>query len=200
MKSILLAFSILIPIGYTIAQDFAKQTEAFREEYKAEFLKSERSPLKKKDLQYLRFYKADSSYRVNATFEKTENSEPFEMPTYSGIKKTYVQYGTLTFELHGVKQTLNVYRSLGLQALPQYKDYLFLPFKDKTNGKESYGGGRYVDLTTKDIKDNIYILDFNKCYNPYCAYSNGYNCPIPPKVNHLAIAIEAGEKNFGREH
>jgi len=200
MKSILLAFFILIPIGYTIAQEFAKQTEAFRAEYKSEFLKSERSPLKKKDLQYLRFYEADSSYRVTATFEKSEKSEPFEMPTYSGIKKTYVQYGILTFELLGVKQTLNVYKSLGLQALPQYKDYLFLPFKDKTNGKESYGGGRYIDLTTKDIKDNVYILDFNKCYNPYCAYSNGYNCPIPPKVNHLAVAIEAGEKNFGREH
>lgn len=200
MKPLLILLLTLVHFSYSSAQDFAKQTEAFREEYKAEFLKSERSPLKKKDLKYLQFYKADSSYRVTATFEKTEKSEPFEMPTYSGIKKTYVQYGVLTFELHGEKQTLNVYKSLGLQALPQYRDYLFLPFKDKTNGKESYGGGRYIDLTTKDIKDNIYILDFNKCYNPYCAYSDGYNCPIPPRVNHLPVAIEAGEKNFGREH
>ena len=200
MKHLLISVLILLPIGYLSAQNFAEQTKNFRTEYKAEFLKSERSPLKKKDLKYLRFYQPDSSYRVNASFEKTEKSEPFEIPTSSGIKKTYLQYGILTFELHGVKQTLNVYKSLGLQALPQYKDYLFLPFKDKTNGKESYGGGRYIDLTTKDIKENVYVLDFNRSYNPYCAYSDGYNCPIPPKVNHLSVAIEAGEKNFGREH
>jgi uncharacterized protein len=183
-----------------VAQDFARQTEVFRDEYKADFLKSENSPLKKKDLKFLRFYEADSTYRVVAAFVKTEKSEPFEMPTYSGIKKTYVQYGVLNFELHGKKQSLNVYRSLALQSVSKYRDYLFLPFKDKTNGKDSYGGGRYIDLTTKDIKENTYVLDFNRSYNPYCAYSNGYNCPIPPKVNHLDDSIEAGEKNFGREH
>jgi uncharacterized protein (DUF1684 family) len=182
------------------AQDFASRTEQFRNNYKAEFLKSETSPLKKKDLQFLRFYQPDSTYRVFATFEKAQKSEPFEMPTYIGIKKAYVVYGTLSFELHGQKQTLTVYRSLGLQALAKYRDYLFLPFKDKTNGNSSYGGGRYIDLTTKDIKDNRVELDFNKSYNPYCAYSDGYSCPIPPKANHLVVSIEAGEQNYGKNH
>lgn len=194
-----LLFSLLA-IAFVSAQDFAKQTEIFREHYKADFLKSPNSPLKKKDLQFLRFYAADSTFAVNATFEKTEKSEPFDMPTYSGIKKTYVQYGKLKFELRGVPQELAVYRSVGLQALPQYRDYLFLPFKDKTNGKDSYGGGRYIDLTTKDLENGSFVLDFNKCYNPYCAYSAGYNCPIPPKTNHLTLAVEAGEKNFGKDH
>jgi uncharacterized protein (DUF1684 family) len=193
-------FINLILAFHANAQDFAKQTENFREGYKAEFLKSPNSPLKKKDLAFLRFYEPDSSFRVKAVFTKTEKSEPFDMPTYSGINKSYVQYGTLTFELLGEKQILSVYRSLGLQALPQYRDYLFLPFKDKTNGKESYGGGRYIDLTTKDLETGKFLLDFNKCYNPYCAYSNGYNCPVPPKVNHLSVAIAAGEKNYGKEH
>lgn len=122
------------------------------------------------------------------------------MPTYSGVKKTYVKYGTLRFRLNGRKQSLNVYRSLSLQANAKYKDYLFIPFKDKTNGMISYGGGRYLDLKTTDLKDNTYTLDFNKAYNPYCAYSDGFNCPIPPAANHLAIEIKAGEKKFGKEH
>jgi uncharacterized protein (DUF1684 family) len=84
--------------------------------------------------------------------------------------------------------------------MPKYKNYLFVPFKDMTNGKETYGGGRYLDLETTDIQNDSVILDFNKAYNPYCAYSNGYSCPIPPKENHLAVSIEAGEKTFGKEH
>jgi uncharacterized protein (DUF1684 family) len=201
MKKKLQLLMLLACVHFSLnAQDFASRTEEFRKEYKAEFLKSERSPLKKRDLKFLRFYQPDSSYRVVATFEKVEKSEPFEMPTYSGVKKPYVVYGLLSFTLHGQKQTLTLYRSIGLQAMPQYKDYLFLPFKDVTNGNATYGGGRYIDMSTKDIKDNLVELDFNKCYNPYCAYSSGYNCPIPPKANHLTVAIEAGEMNYGKNH
>lgn len=182
------------------AQDFAKQTESHREKYREEFIKTPNSPLKEKDLKYLRFYEADSSFQVRATFERTTDAIPFDMPTYSGKKKTYVKYGLLTFTLEDQVQTLAVYRSLGLAVLPQYKDYLFIPFKDKTSGKETYGGGRYLDLKTQDLKDGELLLDFNKAYNPYCAYSEGFNCPIPPKENSLIVAIKAGEKNFGKEH
>ena len=80
--------------------------------------------------------------------------------------------------------------------MPQYRDYLFLPFKDPTNGKASYGGGRYLDLKTGDLKSGTAIIDFNKAYNPWCAYADGFSCPIPPAANHLAVEIHAGEKNF----
>lgn len=176
------------------------QTEKFRESYKEEFVKTSNSPLDKNDLEFLRFYDPDTTFRVNATFKRVTHRRPFEMPTYSGTKKTYVKYGEIKFRLNGKKQTLTVYRSLSLQTLPQYKDYLFLPFKDKTSGNETYGGGRYIDLKTTEVKNSQFILDFNKAYNPYCAYSDGFNCPIPPKENHLGIAIQAGEKNFAREH
>jgi uncharacterized protein (DUF1684 family) len=73
---------------------------------------------------------------------------------------------------------------------------LFLPFQDETNGDDTYGGGRYMDLKITDIRDNRITLDFNKCYNPWCAYSDGYNCPVPPKSNHLPIEVKAGEKMF----
>ena len=122
------------------------------------------------------------------------------MPTYSGMKKEFVKYGELHFVLNGQKQRLSVYRNLTLPAIPQYKNHLFLPFKDLTNTHESYGGGRYIDLEITDIRDAVYILDFNKAYNPYCAYSDGFNCPIPPQENHLPLRVEAGEMNFGKDH
>jgi len=200
MKSFLNLIIFLIVCNAASAQNFEAETETFRRHYKEDFLKSKNSPLKKDDLSYLRFFEPDSTYRVTAVFKKIQKSRPFEMPTYSDTNKTYVKYGELKFRLNGKKQSLTVYRSLSLQTLPQYRDYLFLPFKDKTNGIESYGGGRYIDLRTGDIKENVVILDFNKAYNPYCAYSDGYHCPIPPAANHLSAKIEAGEKNFGKEH
>ena len=77
------------------------------------------------------------------------------------------------------------------------KDYLLVPFGDATSGFESYGGGRYMDFNIPDIKNNKVVLDFNKAYNPYCAYVSGkYNCPLPPRENELPVAIFAGEKTF----
>ncbi|MGA0557335.1 DUF1684 domain-containing protein [Larkinella sp. VNQ87] len=181
--------------GYSQSQ-FTREIAVHREEYKAEFLKSAKSPLKKKDLQYLRFFEPDSTYRVEATVLRTPDAQPFELPTYDGQKKMYVQYAVLAFQLNGKSIQLSIYRSLQLARLPQYRDYLFLPFKDLTNGRETYGGGRYMDLRLGDIKEGKLILDFNKAYNPYCAYSDGYACPIPPRENHLAVRIPAGEKNY----
>ncbi len=80
--------------------------------------------------------------------------------------------------------------------MPQYKDYLFLPFTDDTNGITSYAGGRYIDLRDGDFNNNTLVLDFNKAYNPYCAFGAGYACPKPPVENKLALSIEAGEKLF----
>src|SRR5690606_10222897 len=124
--------------------------------------------------------------------------KPFMMPTRSGKVKEYRQYALITFQLHGKDITMAVYQSQTLIKDPKYKDHLFLPFTDDTNYKETYGGGRYIDLDLTDIKNSKIVVRFNKCYNPYCAYSDGYNCPIPPKENSLAIEIKAGEKAFGR--
>lgn len=192
-------FTVLVAAFGSQAQTFTEETNQYRNHYKEEFLHSENSPLKAADLSYLQFYEPDSTYRVVAHFEKAKGKS-FEMPTYSGMNKTYVKYGVLKFKVNGRRQKLTVYRSLSLQQLAKYKDYLFVPFKDKTNGADTYGGGRYIDLKTTDLKEGTCVLDFNKAYNPYCAYSTGYNCPIPPLNNHLAIAVAAGEKNFTKQH
>lgn len=199
MKKLLLAIIAFVPLTI-FAQDFKAEIEKHREEYKADFLKTPSSPLKKEDFEYLRFYEPNEKFKVACEFVATKRGKPFEVPTSSGQTATYTKFGELKFELDGKPYKLAVYQSLSLRRMPQYRDYLFIPFKDLTNGKESYGGGRYLDLRMKEIEGDKIYLDFNKAYNPYCAFSAGYSCPIPPKENHLKVAIEAGEKNFAKEH
>jgi uncharacterized protein len=199
MKNIILSFIFFFP-AQLFAQDFKAEIEKHREEYKAEFLKSANAPLKQEDFQFLNFYEPNEKFKVECEFVATKKGKPFELPTSAGKTKTYVKFGELRFEIDGQKHKLAVYQSLGLKIIPQYRDYLFIPFKDLTNGKESYGGGRYLDLRMKQLEGDKIYLDFNKAYNPYCAFSEGYSCPIPPKENHLKVAIEAGEKNFGKNH
>jgi len=172
-----------------------------RDTYRADFLKPGNGPLKNEaDLAALRFFAPDFTYRVIATVQRTTNAEPFDMPTYSGKTSPYVSYAVLSFMLNGQSCQLTVFRSLRLATNPQYRDYLFLPFKDATSGGETYGGGRYLDLRLGNIRDGKLLLDFNKAYNPYCAYSDGYSCPIPPAGNRLTVAINAGEMTYGRDH
>ncbi len=156
----------------------------------------EHEVVKGKDKEKLQFYPLNERYRVTAGFERKENSEWFLMGSSGTIKSSYRVYGTLSFVLNDTAVTLNIYQSKQLMASPGYADYLFIPFTDRTSGLETYGGGRYIDLVQKDIKDNVYIIDFNKAYNPYCAYVSGYNCPIPPKENDINVTITAGERNY----
>jgi uncharacterized protein len=144
-----------------------------------------------------RFFDINEKYRVVAKFEKAQTDQWFEMPTSGRIKKVFRVYGILSFKINDTLVKLNLYQSQGLMNNDQYKNYLFLPFTDATTGNETYESGRYIDLQTSDIKNNEVVIDFNKAYNPYCAYVSGvYNCPIPPPSNHLAVAIRAGEKTF----
>jgi uncharacterized protein (DUF1684 family) len=152
----------------------------------------------KDDRKYIYFYNIDESYRVTATIERINDANGFEMNTSSGKKQKYFQYGLLTFKLHDSLLHLYVYQSAALMQQEKYKDYLFVPFSDATSGFDSYGGGRYIEFYSSDIKNNQVVLDFNKAYNPYCAYTTGYNCPVPPKENLLKIPIPVGEKNYGK--
>jgi uncharacterized protein (DUF1684 family) len=145
-----------------LAQDHKTQIAAFREKYKNDFLVEKNSPLKKDDLQYLRFYDAGIAYRVTAKVEKIPSPNAFMMATFIGPAQEYLPYAKLKFALKGRQMELTVYRSTSLMALPEYKDYLFLPFTDETNGNDTYGGGRYIDLRESEFKNNLLVLDFNK--------------------------------------
>ncbi len=152
----------------------------------------------KNDRKYLNFYPADKSYRVTASFKRIFDTTGFEMNTSSGMMKKYFIYGLLTFKLHDSLVNLYVYQSAALMKQEKLKDYLFVPFGDATSGFESYGGGRYMEFFIKDLKNNKVILDFNKAYNPYCAYTTGFNCPLPPAENLLRVAIPVGEMNYSK--
>ena len=144
----------------------------------------------------LEFYPIQLKYRVEAQFIRTPNEKPFLMPTSTDRLPEYVKYGEAHFEMDGKKLKLNLYQSTTPYEDPAYIDYLFLPFTDLTSGDGSYGGGRFLDAYIPE--GDILIIDFNKAYNPYCAYNSKYSCPIPPEENDLPVRIEAGVKDFGK--
>lgn len=188
---------LLSLIGITAnAQDYKTQIAEHRESYKKDFIANKHSPLKEADLKHLQFYDADSSYSIVGNVFVLGNQKPFNMPTYDGTSKQFTKYALVSFEHRGKTHVLTLYRNVALLLNPLYKNLLFLPFTDRTNGKETYGGGRYIDLNINSINEAKIVIDFNKSYNPYCAYSDGYRCPIPPEENDLPITIEAGEKKY----
>ena len=180
------------------AQSYTTKLNEHRANYKAEFLKEKNSPLSRKELKHLRFYPADSTWQIHARFEPLHDTLGFMMQTHSGIEKKYYFYGRLSFMHEGRLRILFVYYSEKLAATPGYEDYLFLPFTDLTNYDETFGGGRYIDLKKSDIQNGEVVIDFNKAYNPYCAFKGGYNCPIPPAENKLPFHVRAGEKLFAK--
>jgi uncharacterized protein (DUF1684 family) len=153
----------------------------------------------KEDQAFLQFFPIDPAYQVTCRFEKIDNSEWFPMPTSGSASQMHRKYGKLTFSIHDTTLHLFVYQSQSLMQTNGYKEYLFIPFSDITSGEESYGAGRYLECYIKDIQGGKLVLDFNKAYNPYCAYVTGYSCPIPPKENDLPVSIRAGEKNYGKK-
>lgn len=196
-------FSILIVL-FTLtvqaqtAADAIADIEKHQQEENAHFSDPEKSILEKKDLEHFKgldFYPIDLKYRVEAKFVRTPNEKPFKMRTTTARLPEYVKYGEAHFSIDGQDLQLNVYKSTTESEDPEYKDYLFIPFTDYTSGDGSYGGGRYVDAWIP--KGDVLVIDFNKAYNPYCAYNKRYSCPIPPKENDLHIRIEAGVKDFG---
>lgn len=198
--SIFLA-SILFLSIYGYAQDSAtyiNEIMNYQHEQNLEFADSNHSPLKAEDrkkFSHLDFFPINPNFRVEAKFVRTEGEAPFKMATTTERKPLYVKYGEAHFAIDGKPQILTIYRSLRSIQIEAYKDHLFLPFKDYTNGIESYGGGRFIDLTIP--KEDKITIDFNKAYNPYCAYNSRYSCPIPPEENKLKVEIPAGVKKYG---
>lgn len=126
-------------------------------------------------------------------WERCGDSAWFEMPTTTSRKPLYRKYATIYFtHADGQTYSLTAYQSQALLDKAEYSNYLFVPFGDATNGSETYGGGRYVEVTRGE-----WILNFNKAYNPYCAYSGRYSCPKVPPENILPIPILAGTKYSG---
>ena len=183
--------------GFAQTQFSREAVEKFQKELNAEYADSKTSPLLPEDLKEFKsldYYPANEKFYVVAQFVRTANEQPFEMKTSTDRKPVYVKYGEAHFSIDGQFFKLNIYRNIELSKKEQYKDYLFLPFSDLTCGDESYIGGKYIDL--KIPQGDTIVIDFNRSYNPYCAYSPKYSCPKVPLENDLKIAIRAGVKKF----
>ncbi|MFZ1688448.1 MAG: DUF1684 domain-containing protein [Flavobacteriales bacterium] len=157
----------------------------------AEFADSLESPLKPADrahFSHLQRFAPDRSYWVEASFTAAQDPVPFAMKTSTTRLPMYKVHGTLTFTLNNQDFTLPVYEDA--VPNPAYPGHLFLPFTDLTNGEETYGGGRYLDLQAP--LGATVVVDFNRSYNPYCAYNDRYSCPIPPIENHIDAQVRAG--------
>lgn len=188
---------------FTIAAVFGQRTFvkdsaiAFQKNLDREYADKKESPLTEKDRQEFKgldYFPVDGKYFVEAKFIRTENEQPFEMKTSTARRPMYVKYGEAVFTIDSKECRLNIYRSIDLSKTEKYRDYLFLPFLDLTSGEESYGGGRYIDL--KIPEGDTIVIDFNRAYNPYCAYNSKYSCPVTPRENTLDVAIKAGVKKF----
>lgn len=185
-------------ICFSFAQEEELQAaDDFQKKMNEEFADSLKSPLTNEDrlhFKTLDFYPISKKFIVEATFVSAKKEKPFKMKTSTDRTPMYKKYGALHFEIDGKKFVLNVYQNIELSKKPGFKDYLFLPFSDLTSGKETYIGGRYIDM--RILTSGKVIINFNKAYNPYCAYNYKYSCPIVPLENNLDIAIEAGVKTF----
>ena len=193
-KIYLLVFSLFLLLNCDNRKRYNNDLTPFQREINDFFKDASVSPLKKRDLKNFRgldFFTYDSTYLVTAKLTRTPKEKPFMMLTTTDMVVEYIKYGTVSFELLNNQYSLDIYKNL---EDPNERDNLFLPFLDDTNGNESYGGGRYINLSIPQ-GDNL-IIDFNSAFNPYCVYDEKYSCPIVPRENYLPLEIKAGVMNF----
>ena len=170
---------------------WAEEIAAIRAEKDASFRRDDASPIpeaQRASFQGLRYFDLNPRLRVPAALtESPQSTQVIEMDTTAGNRDRFRVIGRLEFTLEGEKRTLTAF----VPETATDARRLFVPFGDLTNRKETYGGGRYLDLERSSI--GVYDLDFNRAYNPFCVYDVRYECPLPPRENRLPIEIRAGE-------
>ncbi len=192
----IILLGVIVKYSISSGPDDQKYMEDINKERKEkdDFMKnSESSPFGEGRISFdsLNYFAPNLKYRILASLQAVENKKVLVLPTSTSEENRYLEYAKVEFELEGVKCKLLV---LEVMASGPTRGTLFLAFADETSAMETYGAGRYLELKKVPGASNI-ILDFNKAYNPYCAYVDNFSCPFPPKENILKVRIPAGEKS-----
>jgi len=158
------------------------------------FKSDQNSPIPAKDrpgFHGLSYYPYNAKLKFSAVLHRYPAPEHIKLSTNTGEIRRGLRYGYFDFQVEDTMCRLQVYR---LEDAPEGSASLFIPFRDSTSGQETHAAGRYMDL--KENTSGIYELDFNRAYNPYCAYNSDFSCPVPPAENKLSVPIRAGEKAY----
>jgi uncharacterized protein (DUF1684 family) len=203
MNKVLLVLFLLPSLAGYSQTDSSPESELqlFRRMYFTSYTEGDRQVYPPADTVYLDFYDYAPGFEVEADYEPlASGGRDTTIWTYSGLERAYVVTGKLVFNLGGQSLELLALQSRQHLKHPVYRYQLFVPFKDQTTGEQTYGGGRYLEVKMDDASSPQRVkLDFNRAYNPLCAYSDKFNCPIPPQENFLEMAVEAGEKAYKKE-
>jgi uncharacterized protein len=189
---IIIAALIYAMMGNGSNDAYLQKVQNKRDE-KIRFLSSsDESPLVKNSAKFTppTYFPISESYRVNATLERITNRQTMSIATSDGSEQLYLKFAYANFKINGQALRLLILKPAGFGSMNNY----FTAFSDGTSGTSTYGGGRYLDLEIG--KSDRIEIDFNHAYNPYCAYSSAYSCPLPPIENILPINIEAGELDY----
>lgn len=178
----------VLPIPVTPPNEAAwrEQLERERREKDAWMKRDPHAPIPRADRERfhgLPYYDPDPAYRFEIEPEPMQADRPVEVPTSTGEIREYVPVAKLRFTVGGLPVALTAY---------EQGDHWFVPFRDATSGKDTYGAGRYLEVQPGEPV----VLDFNRAYNPFCAYDDAWSCPFPPIDNWLTVAIPAGEKAY----
>jgi uncharacterized protein len=195
MKPVLFALLLIAAFSATAQNNYQDSLLTFQANYKKDLFE-----IIKNDTALVRFYEPDARYRVIAKVELLSSQPFFAMGASGNSSHKAKRFAKLHFTINDKLYQLFAYQLGFLLATKDHKDDFFIPFIDEGSGKSSYEGGRYLDFKMADIVNEKLVIDFNKAYNPYCAFTTGYNCPIPPSENTLPVVIAAGEKKFARGH
>lgn len=201
LKTIIVAGMIISVVVVIVSSIIGGLQDAYTQDIlsyrkqKNEYFKTNKdSPIEDQiSFQTLNYFEPNKEYRINAVLKLIKDSSFVTIVNNNAEKNKYWRYAQAIFEINKINDTLIIYRKASLK--PEDLTY-FLPFYDETNDKETYGGGRYLDLKIKD--SNSVLLDFNFAFNPYCVYNHLFSCPVPPAENKLTSRIEAGEKVFNK--
>jgi hypothetical protein len=169
-----------------------RRRRAEKDDYFAEHPRSPIPEEERENFDGLQYYPIDDEYRFTLPLDEYDDREPVTAATSTEGEQEYVRWGEFRFAVDGEEVALQAYKSDPDEAR------LWVPFRDATSGEETYGAGRYLDLEPDDhlTDDGEWVVDFNEAYNPTCAYSDRYECPLPPPENWLDVPIEAGEKAY----